>query len=129
MFVLVVGGVIFYVGSGNYLIRSVGLIAVLASTYFVRLSRLHTRAGLAAGGNQRLGLETQSGPGRLLWVVSLALLPAAIGAYFLLYVDALHGSHEVWPVYLFAGVGVVCAVVWSLLAAKLAGWGAGGSSY
>jgi len=42
-----------------------------------------------------------------------------LGALVLLYMDALRGYHETWPVYLFASVGVVCAVVWSYLAARL----------
>ncbi len=58
-------------------------------------------------------------PGRLLWVVSIALLVLAVAAFLYLYEDALHGYHDVLPVYVFAGVGVACAVVWSYLVAIL----------
>ena len=61
------------------------------------------------------------GPGRVLWVLSIALLPLLILAWYLLDRDAINGGHEVWPVDVFAGVGLVCTIVWSFLAARIVG--------
>jgi len=91
----------------------------MASVGVVRLARAPGQTGLPAKGSQGPGFPMRDGPGRLLWVVSAALVPVALGALLLLYMDALKGYHQIWPVYAFASVGVACAVVWSCLAAKL----------
>ena len=51
--------------------------------------------------------------------VGAALLLLWGGASLLLYWDARHGYQEGWPVYLFAGVALACAVVWSYLVANV----------
>jgi hypothetical protein len=61
------------------------------------------------------------GPARGLWVASIALVPLLGIAWFLLDRDAVNGGHEAWPVDVFAGVGLVCTLVWSCFAAKIVG--------
>ncbi|MFZ1974392.1 MAG: hypothetical protein WAU89_16225 [Candidatus Acidiferrales bacterium] len=40
-------------------------------------------------------------------------------SYLYLYHDAIHGYHEALPVYVFAGVGLACTIVWAYLVAKM----------
>lgn len=108
---LLLGGVALYFGSHNPAIRSLAVVAILTSVYLVRMSR---RSDPFAGGGQRDSRATGR-PGRWLWIVSLALLLLAAASLINLYNDALHGGHEVWPVGMFAGVALACAVVWSYL--------------
>jgi 4-hydroxybenzoate polyprenyltransferase len=121
LLLLLVGGVGLYFGSHNFPIRALGLAAIMASTYFVRISRVRDRSGLPEASGRGTDLKTAKGPGRLLWIVSLVLVPMLGAAFFLMHIDFVNGGHEAWPVYVFAGVGLACAIVWGCLAALLAG--------
>jgi hypothetical protein len=54
-----------------------------------------------------------------MWLIGVALLVLAGVSYWLLYIDALHGGHAGWPVYMFAGVSLAAAGVWSYIVTKL----------
>jgi hypothetical protein len=54
-----------------------------------------------------------------MWIIGAALLLLTGVSFFYLYQDALHGYHEALPVYVFAGVGLACALVWSYLVSKM----------
>lgn len=116
---LLSGAVAEYLGSNNFPIRVLGLAFLMASVYLVRISRVHHGSSLPKTNSVEYG-----GPSRLLWILSLALVPLLGASAFLLHIDAVNGGHEVWPVYLFSGVGLVCAGVWGCLAVKLQGGGA-----
>ena len=104
-------------GNRSFAIRSLGLVALIVSAYFVRVSKVHGPPAI------RTDLEADSkgakGPGRLAWAIGIALVPAAGTSYLYLYNDAIHGYHEALPVYVFAGVALACATVWAYLVAKL----------
>lgn len=116
---LLSGGGALYAGSHNFAIRSLGLVAIVASAYLVRISRVHNRSGSSAASGQGIDSKAARRPGRLLWTVSVALLLLAGVSYLYLYNDALHGYHEVLPVYMFAGVGLACVLVWSYLVSRI----------
>jgi hypothetical protein len=118
---LLLGGVGIYVGSHSYPIRVLGLVALTASVYLARISRVHDRSDLSEARGRGKDLKTAKGPGRLLWIVSLALVPLLGAAYFLLHLDAVNGGHEAWPADVFAGVVLACAIVWGYLAVKIFG--------
>ncbi len=121
---LILGGIGIYFGVHNFTIRAVGIAAIMASAYLARSSNGQSRSGLPVQSGE-VDRPTMSGPGRLLWIVSLSLVPAVTGAWYLLHLDAVHGGHAVWPVYLFAGVALICALVWSLLVATISRGGSG----
>jgi len=104
-------------GYRSFGIRSLGLVALVVSAYFVRISKVHASPDI------RTDLEADSkeekSPGRLVWGIGIALVPAAGMSYLYLYHDAIHGYHEALPVYVFAGVGLACAIVWAYLVAKM----------
>lgn len=117
---LLLGGLGIYVGSHNYPIRALGVVAIMASAYLVRISHVHRKPGLLVeAGGPGTDFTIAKGPGRLLWIISLALVPLLGGALFLMHIDAVNGGHEAWPADVFGGVGLVCAVVWGYLIAKL----------
>lgn len=118
---LLSGGAALYAGSHNFAIRSLGLVAIVASTYLVRISRVHSRSGSSVTSGPGVDSKAARRPGRLLWTVSLALLLLAGISYLYLYNDALHGYHDVLPVYVFAGVGLACVLVWSYLVSRILG--------
>ena len=92
MLLLSLGGVGIYLGSHNYPIRAVGVVAVMASAYLIRIANVHDRSG-----SQGTGLTAVKAPGRLLWIISLALVPLLGAAFYLLQIDAANGGHEAWP--------------------------------
>ena len=116
---ILLGGVGVYLGSNNYLIRVLGSVSLLVSVYLVRISRVHHESSLPKANAVEYG-----GPSRLLWIVSLALVPLLGASAFLLHIDAVNGGHEAWPADVFAGVALVCAGVWGCLIVKLQGGGA-----
>jgi len=118
---LVLGGVAIFIGSHNFAIRSVGLALVLASAYLIRASKVRDRSALPVASGEIDNPNVTGGPGRLLWIVSASLVPVLVCAWYLLQLDAANGGKEAWPVDVFAGVGLVCAVVWSLLMIKIFG--------
>ena len=127
LLLLLLGGVGLYVGSHNYPIRSLGVMAILASTYLVRISRVRDRSGFLEASGRTMQLTTE-GPGRRLWIVSLALVPLLGVAFFLMHIDFVNGGHEAWPADIFAAVGLACAIVWGYLVAKIFGGRTGKNS-
>jgi hypothetical protein len=107
---LVLGGACFIAGYRSFAIRSLGLVALMVSAYFVRISKFHASP---------VPVIREKGPGRLAWTIGIALVPAAGMSYLYLYNDAIHGYHEALPVYVFAGVALACAIVWAYLVAKM----------
>ena len=107
---LVLGAACFITGYRSFAIRSLGLVALMVSAYFVRISKVHASPVPAIRGK---------GSGRLAWTIAIALVPAAGMSYLYLHNDAIHGYHEALPVYVFAGVALACAIVWAYLVAKM----------
>ena len=56
---------------------------------------------------------------RLMWIIGAALVPVAGASLFYLYLASLNGSRDTLPAYIFAGVAVICIVVWSYLVSRL----------
>jgi|SRR5579864_6201839 len=119
---LLFGGVCLYRGSHDFQIRSLGLAAILASTYLVRMSRVPGRTDLPDPNGQRKDFITSKGPSRRLWIASAALIPVLGVAILMMCSDTVtDGGNATWPVDVFAWVAVVCTIVWSYLAAKIVG--------
>jgi uncharacterized YccA/Bax inhibitor family protein len=116
---LTAGGVGLFLGLHNPMVRSLGVAAVMASVYLVRASNVHTRPASSVASAQVAASTMANRPGRLAWIVALALVPLLGVSYLYLESDAIHGANDVTPVYVFAAVCVVCAVVWGYLAARL----------
>jgi hypothetical protein len=114
-----------YLGTNNYPIRVLGLVSIMASVYLVRISRVRNGSSLPETRGPVKNYKIETGPGRLLWIVSLALVPLLGASGFLLHIDAVNGGHEAWPADIFAGVVLACAIVWGYLAAKVFSGGAG----
>ena len=116
---LLLGGAALFLGSHNFPIRAVGVVGCIVSVYLVRISNVHGGSTATIAANQGADTKAKERPGRLIWMVGIALLLLTGVSFLYLYQDALHGYHEALPVYVFAGVGLVCALVWSYLFSKL----------
>ena len=120
---LLLGVVGVYLGSNNYPIRVLGLTSIMTSVYLARISRVRNGSRLPESGGMGNNYKIEKGPGRLLWIVSLAFVPLLGASVFLLHIDAVNGGHEAWPADVFAGVVLACAIVWGCLVAKILGGG------
>jgi hypothetical protein len=116
---LLLAAVGFFVGSHNYLIRSFSVLAVMVSVFLVRTSNFHTRPTSSVATAQETDFNVTKGPGRLAWVLSVALVPILAISFLCLQNDALHGAQTAWPVYLFTAVIVACIFVWGYLVSQL----------
>jgi hypothetical protein len=54
-----------------------------------------------------------------MWFVGAALLVVWGISFLYLYKDALDGYREALPVYVFAGIGLACALFWSYLSSRI----------
>jgi hypothetical protein len=113
---LILAGITLLVQSDDPAIRPIGIGACFIGVYLIRTSTTRRRSALGA---REVAFKTTQSPNRLLWVVSAALSPLSVIAFLYLENDAAHGYHQVLPVYVFAGVAIVCAVVWSSLVSKI----------
>ena len=116
---LLVGGVALFVGMNNFGVRCLGLVACIASVYLIRISNVRARPSLPMTGGDANDSEAGEKGTRLMWIIGAALVPVAGASFFYLYQDGLHGYHDTLPVYIFAGVAVICTVVWSYLVSRL----------
>jgi hypothetical protein len=98
-------------------IRALAGVAFAVGVYLVRISHIHDRSDLRDTGDRGTELRTTKNPGRLLWIVSLALLALLGASGFLLHIDAVNGGHEAWPADVFAGLVLPTlsyGVIWRL---------------
>lgn len=113
------GATLFFLAFTDFGLRSLGILACIVSTYFVRKSGLSVRSMSVGVAGKQLEPGTATRPGYLTWTISLILLPVLVVSFLCLYSDARHGYQEAWPVYLFAVTAAVCSLFWSYLAARL----------
>lgn len=114
--VLGIAGVV--AGSRNYVIRLVGLLAVMLSAQLVRTSNVRASPAPPVTIESEADTRARERFGRLMWMVGIALVPIMALSLSLVYEDAHHGYHEAWPLYVFVGVGLACAVVWPYLVSR-----------
>jgi hypothetical protein len=114
----ILSGMTLAFGSHNFLVRSCGLIALLLGVSLIRISGVRNLSNLPGKEYQWSAGKASGGPGRLAWVIGIASLPILGLSILLMHDDAIHGGHQAWPVYVFAGVGIVFTVVWSYIVAK-----------
>jgi hypothetical protein len=113
--VLLIGGGIIYIGLHNFPIRVVGIAFVIVSAYLIQISNARNRSTAAEASSEVNNRNSTNATRRVLWIASVSLVPILAGAWYLLHLDAVRGGQAAWPADLFAGVGLLCAAVWSLL--------------
>lgn len=118
---ILIGGGVIYVGAHDFPIRAIGIAFVMAGTYLVQVSNAQYRSKPAVANGEMNNRNSVNVLRRVLWITSLSLVPILAGAWYLLQLDAENGGKEGWPVFLLAGVVLVCAVVWGLLVAMILG--------
>lgn len=109
--------VAFVFASNDFGIRALGLVAILASGWLIRISNVHRSSNSGNSGSARVTKSKRIGS--IWWAAGAGCLLAAGGSYLYLRNDALNGYHQVLPVFVFAGVGLACAVVWGYIAVRI----------
>lgn len=110
---VIAGGVVAFMDS-RFTIRTSGLILLLIGVSLGRLAKSNDPINVVA-----VRSAAPNRPGPVLWTVAIALTLAMVIALHYLYQDALHGYHQVLPVYAVAGVGLACGSVWAAVVARL----------
>lgn len=101
-------------------IRSLSALAIILSAFCLRKSNLSVRSLAGGAATNQDDFPAVKRPGKAIWIISIMLVPALGISFFSLYHDAATGYNQVWPVFLFAGVALVCTLFWSYLVSQLA---------
>lgn len=118
---LVLAAIALYFGTHNFPIRSLGLAAIMVSSYLVRASKVRPQQTYSpivtvpgadvAAANRYV---------RFLRILSSGLTALAVLSFLLMCNDTVtNDGKEVWPAYLFAVFALLCAGAWAALVAKL----------
>ena len=116
---LVLGGTAIFIGSSNFEVRSIGVLSCLISVYLVRISNIHANSDSVIENTKQAHSKPPTHFRRSIWVIGVVLLPILGLSFSNLYRDAIHGYHDVMPVYLFAAVAAICALLWSYLVSRM----------
>jgi hypothetical protein len=116
---LLIAGAALFVGMNNFGVRCLGLVAIIASGYLIRISNVRARPSLPMTSGDAKDSKAGKKGTRLMWIIGAALVPVAGASLFYLYQAGLNGSRDTLPAYIFAGVAVICTVVWSYLVSRL----------
>jgi uncharacterized membrane protein len=108
---LVAAIIVFAFGYHNFDVRSVGLMACFGSMPLLRASKADDKV------SSPLTASALPPPTRKMWLAGVILAIVLGIALYLLYLDALHGYREIWPVCGFAAAAIVCAAFWASLLA------------
>lgn len=115
---LAFAGATFIFAPDSFAIRSSGLLAILISVPLIRRSKVRSRTAPVVSGKGWVSTKPSNRPSRVVWIAGIVSLAAVGASYFCMYIDALHGGHHVWPAYVFAGAGLVCAGIWGSIFAR-----------
>lgn len=100
-------------------IRPLGGIAIVVSVVLIRKSKKQGPTASTERIVQRPDLGSAYHPGLLAWSLgAVSLLSIGISLWFL-HVDAIHGHNQIWPVYLFFAVAILCGSYLACLVGSL----------
>jgi hypothetical protein len=71
---LLIGGVLIYIGSHNFPIRAVGIAFVMASTYLIQVSNARNRSAAPDASSEVNNRTSANAARRVLWVASVSLV-------------------------------------------------------
>lgn len=116
---LVVGGVLLYVGGSRFEIRALGLVSCMLGVFILGKSGLAAAPRRHAADEQLPSDGSVQWPSLRMWLVGVGLIALVAIAYALLYQDAVRGYKDIVPVYLFAGSILAAAAFWGYLIARI----------
>jgi hypothetical protein len=119
MVLFALAAVALLLGSSYPSIRPLAGLLCIAGAYLGRMSNRQGSQSFANVPVAGVGFDEQKRFRRLLWVLSIALVPLLAVSLILMYVDQANGGNETWPVYVFGGVSLACAAVWGGLAGNI----------
>ena len=116
---LVSAGFALVLRSDSFGIRMLALGAIVVGVQLVKYSDDYVRRSQGRTGDGWSPARGDRRVGPLAWTLVVASLVACGVFYFAMYVDALHGGKQGWPVIAFAGAGVALTFTSGYIVVKL----------
>jgi hypothetical protein len=110
--VLLIATVAMVLGNHNFEIRFAGLLALLGS-----LKLLNGAKGIGQVSPTQEGSGIPP-PTRTMWLIGAVLALVQVITLYLLYLDAVDGYRQAWPLYAFTATAMVCAGFFAALFAR-----------
>lgn len=108
---------IFIVAPHDFVLRTLGILALLAGVQLVRLSNVHKQPGfIRFRGSFAVAAKR---PEPIAWILAAASILVVGISYLSLSNDIRHGGQEGWPLYFFAGALLGCVLSVGYLVARL----------
>ena len=107
---LLFGGIGLFIFAHYFVLRCLSIIAIMASTHFTRVAKTPAHSLLRP--ERRLPLT------RALRMAGSILLIIDCCSAYAMYLDATHGYHHAWPLYLFFAGGVCSIPVFGYILAS-----------
>ncbi|WP_430391651.1 hypothetical protein [Dyella sp. 20L07] len=96
----------------NFVVRSAGLLALVGGLKLLRGAKGIGQVSPVAAGS---GVPP---PTRTMWLAGVALAVVQVITLYLLYLDAVGGYREAWPLYAFTATATVCSGFFAALFAR-----------
>lgn len=107
----------FIVAPHDFILRSLGILALLASVQLVRVSNVHKRPGFTSfRGSFAIAAKR---PEPIAWILAAASIVVLGISYLYLSIDIRHGGQEAWPLDFFVGAILGCVLSVGYLVARL----------
>lgn len=106
MALCVLGAAAFYLRPDSYRFLLLDLVAITVGMWFVRSSNEYIKRARGQVTVNWLSPKAAGRVGPLAWALTGASLVACGVGYYLMYLDALHGYKQEWPLNLFLGAVV-----------------------
>ena len=108
LILLLLGGIGIFIFADYFIPRCLSIIAIMVSMNFLRVAKTPAHSPILAP-KRRFPLP------RAVWIIGLVLLLIDCGSGYVMYLDATHGYHYAWPLYLFIASSVCSIPVFSYI--------------
>lgn len=109
----------FYLRPGSYELLLSGLAAISAGMWLVRRSNAYVGGARGQAVSQWSQAKAAGHVGPLAWTLTgISLVACGVG-YYLMYLDALHGYKQVWPLIVFLGAVLAFTATSGYVAMKI----------
>lgn len=116
---LIGGAAVIFIGFNDSLIRSAGVGLCLISSYLIRISSTNRMRKISSERGQNPHIFGRKPLGYFVWALGLASALSFVISFIYLYKDAIDGYQQIWPLYVFFGSTISCALVWGYIVVRL----------
>lgn len=112
---------LWFFANNSYLIQSLGGVMLLSSAMLLNKYRGSKRPNSNGTNSANTNSRHAYRPGVFVWTVGILLLITLCIIWYITTLDARHGGKEIWPLFAFTGIGIICALYWGALIGILMG--------